>query len=174
MVMKNLLYKLKNKLYRIFLKLPIIKNYSSNWYKKLGVLGCNYRISSSITVVGSYDKLSLGNNAEINPGCFLLAKNKIIIGDNSTLAYQTTILTSSNPNGPHNELSKLYPKTTAAVLIGKNTWIGARSTILPGVSIGDYCIVAAGAIVNKDVPSYTVVGGVPAKVIKKLNPSDFE
>ena len=53
--------------------------------------------------------------------------------------------------------------------IGKNVWIGSRSVILPGVTIGDGAIVAAGAVVTKDVPTNTVVGGVPAKVIKEIN-----
>ena len=53
--------------------------------------------------------------------------------------------------------------------IGKNVWIGSRSVILPGVTIGDGAIVAAGAVVTKDVPANTVVGGVPAKVIKEIN-----
>lgn len=53
--------------------------------------------------------------------------------------------------------------------IGKNVWIGSRSVILPGVTIGDGAIVAAGTVVTKDVPANTVVGGVPAKVIKEIN-----
>ena len=61
----------------------------------------------------------------------------------------------------------------APVTIGANTWIGARAVVLPGVVIGDFCIVAAGAVVTKDVPDYTVVAGVPAKEIKKIDPTDF-
>lgn len=104
----------------------------------------------------------------------MLAKDKITIGENSTLAYQTTILTSANPNGPHNKLMKLYPKMNAPVTIGDNSWIGARALILPGVHIGNFCVVAAGSVVTKDVPDYSVVGGVPAKVIKMLDPKTFD
>ena len=53
--------------------------------------------------------------------------------------------------------------------IGKNVWIGANATILPGVSIGDGAIIAAGAVVSKDVPENSVVGGVPARKIKSIN-----
>lgn len=168
--MKSLFKSVSHKVYRTLLVTPIFKRYSNLWYSKLGVKGRRYRISTNLDLIGSYELLELGNQTEINAGCFLLAKDRIIIGDNSTLAYQTTILTSANPNGPHNKLSKVYPKMTAPVTIGHNTWIGARTTILPGVTIGNYCVVAAGSIVNKDVPDYTLVAGIPAKKVKALNP----
>lgn len=123
---------------------------------------------------GSYKYLELNNQSEINAEVFILAKDRVVIGENSTLAYQVTILTSANPNGPHNKLAIVYPKITKPVIIGHDTWVGAKAVILPGVSIGNYCVVAAGAVVNKDVPDYTVVAGVPAKAIKKLDPKLFE
>lgn len=172
--MSGLLNRMKTRVLRGFLNTTLLNRNSNRWYKALGVVGNNYRISSKITIVGSYANLELGQNAEINTGCFLLSKDKIKIGENSTLAYQATILTSANPNGPHNKLALLYPKVTMPVIIGHNTWIGASAIILPGVTIGNYCVVAAGSVVNKDVPDYTVVGGVPAKPIKKLDPKIFE
>ena len=56
----------------------------------------------------------------------------------------------------------------APIRIGKNVWIGSNSTILPGVTIGDNSVVAAGAVVTKNVEANTIVGGVPAKIIKKI------
>lgn len=97
-----------------------------------------------------------------------MAKDRIEIGENSTLAYGVTILTSANPNGPENKLSELYPKMTTPVIIGADVWVGANATILPGVNIGDFSIVAAGAIVTKNVPSGVLVAGNPAVVKKKL------
>lgn len=163
-----------SRLYKLAITTWPLSRYSRTWYKKLGVNGSQFRICPSVQIVGSFGCLALGNQVEINEGVFLLAKDQITIDDNSTLAYRATVLTSSNPNGPHNGLSSLYPKMTAPVRIGKNSWIGACAVILPGVTIGDYCIVAAGAVVNKDVPDYTVVAGVPAKPVKQLNPQDFE
>lgn len=56
------------------------------------------------------------------------------------------------------------------VLIKKCSWLGANVTILPGVTVAEYSIVAAGAVVNKDVPDHSIVGGVPAKIIKTIDP----
>ena len=55
-----------------------------------------------------------------------------------------------------------------AIHIGRNAWIGSNSTVLPGVTIGENAVVAAGAVVNKDVPANTIVGGVPAYVIREI------
>ncbi|MGJ7457484.1 acyltransferase [Halomonas sp. RA08-2] len=171
--MKKILQQISVKILKKLLVFPVFKRYSKIWYKLLGVNGDEYRICNDLKLIGSYAFLYLGNQSEINAGCFILAKDRISLGENSTLAYQTTILTSANPNGPHNKLAQFYPKMTAPVSIGHDSWVGARATILPGVSIGSYCVVAAGSVVTKDVPDYTVVAGAPAKLIKKLNPEDL-
>ena len=87
----------------------------------------------------------------------MLNADSIKIGKNSTLAYQTTILTSANPNYPYNKLSELYPPMHAPVVIGDNVWVGARAVILPGVTIGDNVVIAAGSVVTKDVPDNQTV-----------------
>lgn len=151
------------------LHIPII-NRSVNLYKILGVNdlgGGNFLIANPL-LVGDYKNLYMHKYAEINRNCFILAKDRIELGENSTLAYGVTILTSANPNGPHNKLVELYPAMTAPVIIGKDVWVGANATILPGVTIGDYSIVAAGAVVTKDVPSGVLVAGNPAIVKKQL------
>lgn len=153
---------------KLLLSIPLF-NRKAMCYKLLGV---NYLMGggriSPHTLVGDYRHLYLHSNAEINKGCFLLAKERIEIGENSTLAYGVTVLTSANPNGPKNELAKLYPAMTAPVIIGANCWIGANATLLPGVSIGDFSIVAAGSIVTKSVPSGVLVAGNPAVIKKRL------
>jgi acetyltransferase-like isoleucine patch superfamily enzyme len=83
---------------------------------------------------------------------------KITIGENSIIGYNTTILT-------HEYLIKEY--RLGEVHIGSHVMIGANSTILPGVTIGDHAVVAAGSVVHRDVPSHTMVGGNPIRVIKK-------
>lgn len=150
-------------------KLPIIKRKSHFIYQKLGVhLAPTARMTSDCDIVGNYNNIVLKDNAEVNSGVFLLAKNRIEIGENSTLAYRVMVLTSANPNSPVNELSKIYPPISAPVKIGKNVWVGAGAIILPGVTIGDYSVVAAGSVVTRDVPSGVMVAGCPAKVKKQL------
>ena len=139
-------------------------------YKILGVNdsgGGNFLIANP-QLVGDYKHLYVHKHSEINKNCFLLAKDKIEIGENSTLAYGVTILTSANPNGPHNKLAELYPAMTAPVVIGRDVWVGANATILPGVTIGDFSIVAAGSIVTRNVPSGVLVAGNPAIIKKQL------
>lgn len=137
-----------------------------------GVFSIKARVAPC-EISGSLKYLRLAENSEINKGVFLLLKNNVSIGKNSTIAYQATILTSANPHGPHNKLSLIYPAMTAPVTIKNDVWIGARAVILPGVTIGDCSVVAAGAVVTKDVPPYTLVAGVPAKVVKRFENNMF-
>lgn len=157
---------------KFLLILPIIR-YKQVVYKILGVNtkpnnNINFFVGNPI-VIGKYSNIVLHNNSEIERGCTLIAKDKIEIGENSTLAYGVMVLTSADPNGPHNRLSKLYPPMKAPVIIGNDCWIGARSIILPGVTIGDCSVVAAGSVVTKNVPSNSLVAGVPAEIKKMLD-----
>lgn len=133
----------------------------------------NCYIAHDIIVIGEFSNISIGIGTTIFNRSLLVARNRISIGNYTGVAYDVIILTSSRP-GYKSGLAKIYDHISKPVTIGNNCWIGARTTILPGVTIGNYCVVAAGAVVNKDVPDYTVVGGVPAKEIKKLNPEDFK
>jgi maltose O-acetyltransferase len=167
-LLQEIIKRTMNKVLRLLLKLPLGIKLRTLVCKWLGINCLSGGKISRHTLIGDYHNLYLHNNAEINVGCFLLAKEKIEIGENSTLAYGVMILTSANPNGPHNKLSKLYPKMSAPVIIGKDVWVGANATILPGVSIGEFSIIAAGSVVTKDVPSGVLVAGNPAIIKKKL------
>jgi PREDICTED: hypothetical protein len=165
--------KLTTILGKLLLLVPIVK-YKQLVYKFLGVnevkdssYKCRYFIGNP-RVIGQYNNIYLHNNAEIERNCFLLAKDRIEIGENTTLAYGVTILTGADPNGPLNKLSKLYPPIKAPVKIGKDCWIGANAVILPGVTIGDIVVVAAGSVVTKDIPSKVMIAGVPAVIKKNL------
>lgn len=153
---------------KLLLTIPIVKN-KQFVYNLLGVnsvqKGCKFFMGNP-RVIGDYGNIYMHENSEIERCCFLLAKDRIEIGENSTLAYGVSIITGADPNGPKNKLSKLYPPLKAPVVIGNDCWIGANATILPGVTIGDCVLVAAGSVVNKDIPSNVLVAGSPA-VIKK-------
>lgn len=155
---------------KFLLLLPLIR-YKQFVYKLLGVKSIknniNYFIGNPL-VIGDYRNIVMHNHSEIERGCMLIANDIIEIGENSTLAYGVTILTSADPNGPYNKLSDLYPPTKAPVIIKDNCWIGARSIILPGITIGECSIVAAGSVVTKDVPPNSLVAGVPAVIKREL------
>lgn len=154
---------------KMLLSIPIVK-YRQSVYKLLGVRsvdGGRFFIGNP-RLVGNYAQIIMHDNAEIERNCFILAKDIIEIGENTTLAYGVTVLTGADPNGPKNKLSALYPPLKAPVIIGKDCWIGANAIILPGVTIGDFCVVAAGSVVTKDVPSGVLVAGNPAVVKKHL------
>ena len=92
--------------------------------------------------------------------------NLLTIEDKVGIGPCVTIIIHSDPFP--SPLQKCYPKKTLPVYIKKGAWIGAGAILLPGVTIGEYSLVAAGAVVTKDVLPYTMVAGVPAKVIKEL------
>ena len=106
----------------------------------------------------------IGKNVFINFDCVFLDLGGITIEDNVLIAPKVSLLSEGHPVSP-SERHSLVP---GHIHIKKNAWIGAGATILPGVTIGENAVVAAGAVVSKDVPANTVVGGVPAKHLKSL------
>ena len=108
--------------------------------------------------------IKLGRHVFINAGCCFQDQGGIEIGDNVQIGHQTVIATLNHDLNPE----KRWNMIPAPVKIGNNVWIGSHATILAGVTIGDNSVVAAGAVVNKDIPSNVVVGGVPAKIIKEI------
>lgn len=108
--------------------------------------------------------IKVGKGVFINSGCCFQDQGGIEIGDNCLIGHQVVIATLNHDLKP----SKRASMIAAPVKIGKNVWIGAHATILSGVAIGDNAVIAAGAVVNKDVPCNSVAGGVPAKIIKHI------
>jgi acetyltransferase-like isoleucine patch superfamily enzyme len=106
----------------------------------------------------------IGKNVFINFDCVFLDLGGIAIEDNVLIAPKVSLLSEGHPVPP-NERQSLVP---GHIHIRKNAWIGAGATILPGVTVGENAVVAAGAVVSKDVPANTIVGGVPAKIIKTI------
>lgn len=166
---------LKKRIAALCLHIPIIKRHSNVFLEWLGATIENgAHVSSDLRYIGDYKNLILRKNAEINSGVFIIGKEKVIIGKNSTLAYQASLFTSAMPRGPENKLYEIYGCVRKPIKIGDDCWIGARAVILPGVTIGDKSVVAAGAVVTKDVPSGVLVAGCPARVKKQLIFKDNE
>lgn len=127
------------------------------------------KIDESVTVFTplyiNYGKhTKIGKNVFINFDCVFLDLGGITIEDNVLIAPKVSLLTESHPFNPK-ERQSLIPKP---IHIKKNAWIGANVTILQGVTIGENSVVAAGSVVSKDVPDNSVVGGIPAKIIKEI------
>lgn len=111
--------------------------------------------------------VTIGKNSFINSYCYLDTFSPIEIGDNVSIAMGVYVITSSHKIGDSERRAiTAYGKP---IKIGNGCWIGARSTILPGVTIGQGCIIAAGAVVNKDCEPNGLYAGVPAKRIKDLD-----
>lgn len=108
--------------------------------------------------------ITVGKNVFINSGCKFQDQGGITIGDGTLIGHNVVLATLNHGIAPE-ERHDLFP---APIHIGKNVWIGANATVLPGVVIGDHAVIAAGAVVTKDVPANAVVGGIPAKVIRLI------
>lgn len=110
--------------------------------------------------------INIGKNVHIMYNFTAMSTGGIVIGDDTMIAANVTIVTNNH------DFDDRPVITCKPVTIKRNVWIGVGAIILPGVTIGENSVVAAGAVVTKDVPPNTLVGGVPAKKIKSLSPKD--
>jgi len=111
-------------------------------------------------------KIFIGSNVSINKNCgfyasYAIKEARIVIGDNVTFGPEVSLFSAG-----HDYHYLDLPDIAKSIVIENNVWIGGRSVILPGVTIREGAIVAAGSLVTKDVEAYKIVGGNPAKVIK--------
>ena len=130
------------------------------------IIGTN--IDASTTIFGpfytNFGVTTIGKNVFINHACSFLDMGGITIEDDVQLGPKVNIITENHPLDPSDRRALI----TKPVVIKRNVWIGAAATILPGVTVGENAVVAAGAVVSKDVPANTVVAGIPAKTIKVI------
>ncbi len=141
-------------------------------------IGCNTVLDNYCVIetwcdkVNGYGNVIIGNNCSIGEYSHISSVNKIKIGDN--LLTGRFVLITDNSHGGINYDSLLIPPyqrdiiSKGPVIIGNNVWIGDKVTILAGISIGDGAVIAANAVVTHDVPPYSLVGGIPGKVIKNV------
>ena len=106
--------------------------------------------------------ITLGQHVFINSGCRFQAQGGITIGDGALIGHNVVLATLNHGLKPE-ERHDLFP---APIHIGKNVWLGANVTVLGGVTVGDNVVIAAGAVVTRDVPANTVAAGVPARVVR--------
>lgn len=113
--------------------------------------------------LGIYTRI--GKNVFINHDCTFLDIGGIILEDDVLIGPKVCLITESHPLNPAERKALLVKP----IVIKRNAWIGAGAIILPGVTVGENSVVAAGATVTKDVPANSVVAGIPAKVIKNID-----
>ena len=126
-------------------------------------------IMANNSEIRCYGKLDIGHNFCLNSYSRIMAHEKISIGNNVTIAQFVCILDHDHKYKFINNELKLGGYTTSPIKIGNNVWIADKVTILKGVTIGDNVIIGANSLVNKDVQSNSIVGGVPAKLIKLID-----
>lgn len=146
----------------------------SHWFRRAiyWTAGMNLTTSSNLHIglrVYKPTGISIGQDTIIGDRCFLDGRDQLTIGNHVSIASQVLIY-----NSQHDINDPLFTPVYGPVTIEDYVFIGPRAIILPGVTIGQGAVVAAGAVVTKDVPDNTVVGGVPAKPIGKRSLKDYQ
>ena len=145
-----------------FLGGPVFRYWRSFALRLWGAkIGRRCAISASAKIWAPWN-LEVGDYVAIGPRAEIYDVDKIVIGSNMTVSQDAYLCTASH------DISQLKkPLVTKPIKLGDSAWIAARAIVLPGVTIGEGAVVAAGAVVTKDVEPWTVVGGNPARFIKK-------
>lgn len=111
------------------------------------------------------ENFSIGNNSLVGARSRIFCDGQVVLGDNILIGPELIIYTADHNFKDKNRLIVNQGTTISPVTIGNDVYIGARVTILPGVNIGDGAVIGAGAVVTKDIPSYAIAVGIPAKVV---------
>jgi acetyltransferase-like isoleucine patch superfamily enzyme len=117
--------------------------------------------------------IEIGNDVYIGPNLYMVCIGKITIGDGSVLSEHVFVHDSNHGFEPEGGLIMQQPLVHGGnIAIGKNCFLGFRTAIMPGVTLGDHCVVATGSVVTKSFPAYSMLAGVPAVLIKRYSFSE--
>jgi len=119
-------------------------------------------------VIKNMEKLEIGENVSIHDNCYLDGSGEITIEDNVSIAHNSSLVSFNHTWEDINKPIKYNDITFKKIHICKDVWIGCGVKIMAGVTINSRCVVAAGAVVTKDLPSNKLIGGIPARPIKEL------
>lgn len=129
-------------------------------------------IECTAVIQNMAEGLRIGDNVGISQNCFIGARGKIEIGNDTIVGPGCSFVSENHIFSDLQKPIRLQGENRGEIIIGEDVWVGANCTILSNVHIGNHSIIAAGAVVNKDVPEYAIVGGVPAKLIKYRQTED--
>lgn len=115
--------------------------------------------------------IQFGSNVHVNLSCYFMDGATITIGDNCFIGPFTGFYTAAHPIAPEPRNEGL--EQARPITVGNNCWFGANVSVMPGVTIGDNCVISAGSVVTKDMPNNSVIMGVPAKAVREINEKDI-
>lgn len=152
----------------------LINNFPSRHIRTYGLKCAGLHFNGKIMIyeglhVRNPRGITIEDGVSIGPHVLLDGRKGLYIGESAVIAYEAIIWTL---NHDYNDIG--FCGKGAPVKIGKYAWICSRSIIMPGIEIGNYAIVASGAVVTKNVPDYAIVGGVPAKIIGFREKKDYQ
>lgn len=151
----------------VIAKIPVESVRKAYYRRILGLaIGSDTHLSMRLFLTGYHSRcqVTIGDNCVINREIYMDGRAGVHIGNNVNVSFQACLLSLHHD---HNDPG--FSAIGAPVIVQDHAWIGARAVILPGVTVGEGAVVAAGAVVTRSVPDYTVVGGVPARVIGERN-----
>lgn len=139
---------------------------------------CSINVNAQLTAFSNFNgynyspRIEIGNNVNLGDSIHITSINSITICDGVLTGRRVTITDHSHGNIELEEMEAAPNKrklvSKGPVIIGKNVWIGDKATILAGVTIGEGCIVGANSVVTKSFPPYSVIAGIPAKIVKSV------
>ena len=158
-------------LFSVFRRFP---GYIGRIIRYIFLKNCLEEIGSNVIIApGVYfkwpERIKIGNNVAINEMCYIEGFGGVTIGNNVAIAHATTLMTSNHTYEDKDKPMSLNPIIGAPIIIEDDVWLGCGVRVLAGVHIRTRTIVAAGAVVNKSFEGNSIIGGVPAKIIKLIN-----
>lgn len=141
------------------------------FYKLLKIIYSNFPINKIRLTALKISGVEIGSMVYLGESILIIKDQKIpnsklIIGNRVSIAPRVSILLASGPN--NSVLQKHFPLYGYSVILEDDCWIGTGAIIYPGITVGNCSVVLSGSVVTKNVPSFSVVGGVPAKIIKRI------
>lgn len=139
------------------------------------IIGDQVKIAKRCSIFGGPDNsLEIGASSYVGMNCIINGfAAKVKIGNNVSIAQNVNIMADSGPNASP-EMQSIFPIEKAPVNIGNHCWIGASAIIMPNVTLGDFCIIAANSYVNKSFPRFSIIGGTPARLLRTFTEDEIK